>query len=150
MTKAALAFVIMVFSLPALAKQTLTDDFVKEIETAINSTGEVSTSVDIDCPAKSASGKVLVTHVDYEYGKSKGVFVFKDTNDTPAEMTSIIPVYPDDDLDSETINGWDFVFKMPNGQFFITVMKNGKTKAGVNKNGTSGITEINCKASIPQ
>ncbi|MDJ2425940.1 DUF2850 domain-containing protein, partial [Salmonella enterica] len=101
MNKILVAACVMVLSFPVFAKKTPTTDFVNEIEAAINSTGEVSTSLDITCPAQSASGRVLVTHADYTYGMSKGVFVFKNTDDTPAEMKSIIPIHPNNDIMSD-------------------------------------------------
>ncbi|MQL31321.1 hypothetical protein EI038_31560, partial [Escherichia coli] len=65
MNKILVAASVMVLSFPVFAKKPPTTDFVNEIEAAINSTGEVSTSLDITCPAQSASGRVLVTHADY-------------------------------------------------------------------------------------
>lgn len=150
MNKTLVAACVMVLSFPVFAKKSPTIDFVNDIETAINSTGEVSTSLDITCPAQSASGRVLVTHADYTYGMSKGVFVFKNTDDIPAEMKSIIPIHPDNDIMSDVISGWDFGFKIRGGQFFVTVMKNGEVKAGINKNGTSGVTEVKCKVAKPE
>lgn len=150
MTKTVMALIIAAISFPVFAKNSLTDEFVRDIKSAIESNGEISSSIDIVCPAQSASGKVLVTHADYEYGKSKGVFVFKNTDSIPAAMTSITPIFPGDDLDSPVINGWEFGFKMPSGQLFVTILKSGNVKAGVNKNGTSGVTEINCKAVRPE
>lgn len=149
MNKTVMALIIAAISFPVLSKSSLTGDFVKDVQSAIDSNGESSSSIDIVCPAQSASGKLLVTYASYDYGKSKGVFVFKNTDSIPAAMTSITPVFPGGNLDSPVIDGWEFGFKMPNGQLFVTVLKNGKVKAGVNKNGTSGVTEINCKVARP-
>lgn len=77
------------------------------------------------------------------------MFVFKNTDDTPAEMKSIIPIYPNNDIMSDIISGWDFGFIIRGGQFFVKVMKNGEVKAGINKNGTSGVTEVKCKVIKP-
>lgn len=150
MNKTLVAACVMVLSFPVFAQKSPTADFFNEIETAINSTGEVSTSLDITCPAQSASGRVLVTHADYTYGMSKGVFVFKNTDDIPAEMKSITPIYPNNDFASDVRSGWEFGFIIRGGQFFVTVMKNGVVKAGINKNGTTGITEVKCKVTKPQ
>lgn len=149
MKKTLVAACVMVLSFSVLAKKSSTADFVNEIESAINSTGEVTTSLDITCPAQSASGRVLVTHADYTYGMSKGVFVFKNTNDIPAEMKSIIPIHPNNDITSDVISGWDFGFIIRGGQFFVTVMKNGVVKAGINKNGTTDVTEVKCEVTKP-
>lgn len=150
MNKTLIVACVMVLSFPVLAKKSPSADFVNEIEKAINSTGEVSTSLDITCPAQSASGRVLVTHADYTYGMSKGVFVFKNTDDIPAEMKSITPIHPNNDITSDVISGWDFGFIIRGGQFFVTVMKNGVVKVGINKNGTTDITEVKCKVTKPQ
>lgn len=150
MNKTLVAACVMALSFPVFAKETPTQAFVNDIEKAINSNGDVSTSLDITCPAQSASGKIVVTYADYSYGKSKGVFVFKNTADTPAEMKGITPIHPNDDIMSDVISGWDFSFVIPGGQFFVTVKKNGDVKAGINKNGTSGVTEIKCKVTKPE
>ncbi|EMS7149046.1 hypothetical protein WG953_004277, partial [Shigella flexneri] len=68
----------------------------------------------------------------YEFGKSIGVFDFAN-NASPATMTFLIPIYKDDDFDSDTV-GFTFAFKMPRGQFFVDVKENGNIRAGVNVN----------------
>ncbi|WP_075202113.1 MULTISPECIES: hypothetical protein [Serratia] len=150
MTKTIMALIIAAISFPVFSKDSLTGNFVSGIESSIESNGEISSSIDIVCPAQSASGKLLITHVSYEYGKSKGVFLFKSNDQPQAPMTAVVPLRPNDDFDSPIINGWEFSFKMPKGQFFVTVFKSGKVKVGVNKNGTTGVKEINCKAVKPE
>ncbi len=71
---------------------------------AINSNGNVYNSLVITFPAHSGGVGVLVTHDDYTYWMSKGVFVFKNTDDTPAEMKSIIPIDPNNDIMSYIIS----------------------------------------------
>lgn len=145
MFKAVTVLLIAAVTFPVLGRQTLTNDFLKDVELAMDSNGEIYSSVDIECPAPSASGKLLVTHASYEYGKSKGIYIFKNDDKLQAPMTFIVPIKPDDDFDSMASDGLTFAFKMPNGQFFVSMLKAGNVKVGVNKNGTSGITETNCK-----
>lgn len=149
MTKTVIALVFAAISFPAFAKTSLTDGFVNDIKLAIESNGVTSSSIDIVCPAQSASGKLLVTYASYEYGKSKGVFIFENNENLQAPMTFIVPLRPNDDFESPLVNGWEFAFKMPSGQFFVTILKGGGVKAGINKNGTSGVKEISCKAVKP-
>jgi hypothetical protein len=150
MTKTVMALIFAAISFPVFAKNSITDEFVNDIKSAIESNGVTSSSIDIVCPAQSASGKLLVTYASYEYGKGKGIFIFENNENIQAPMTFIVPLRPNDDFDSPLINGWEFAFKMPNGQFFVTVLKGGKVKAGINKNGTSGVTEVNCKVVKPE
>ncbi|WP_411901078.1 hypothetical protein, partial [Salmonella enterica] len=124
-------------------KKKPTTEFVNKIEEEIKSTGGVSTCLDITCPAQSASGRVLVTHADYTYWMSKGVFVLKNTDDTPAEMKSIIPIHPNNDIMSDIIVGWVFVFIIRGGPFFVNVIKNCEVKSVIHKKCTSVFTEIN-------
>lgn len=132
-----------------LAKTNIASDFVKSVQKAADSDGIVSASVDIDCPASSASGKVLITKASYEFEKSVGAFIFKNSNDTPAIITSLSTESPNGDFTSNEIIGMSFIFKMSGGQFFVDIFKNGKARAGVNKNGTSGIVWVDCKIVKP-
>lgn len=132
-----------------LAKTNIASDFVKSVQKAADSDGIVSASVDIDCPASSASGKVLITKASYEFEKSVGAFIFKNSNDTPAIITSLSTESPNGDFTSNEIIGMSFIFKMSGGQFFVDIFKNGKARAGVNKNGTSGIVWVDCKIIKP-
>ena len=95
-----------------LAKTNIASDFVKSVQKAADSDGIVSASVDIDCPANSASGKVLITKASYEFEKSVGAFIFKNSNDTPAIITSLSTESPNGDFTSNEIIGMSFIFKM--------------------------------------
>lgn len=147
MNKFIILVLVSLSALPAIAKNTVAENFIENVKKAADTNGEISTSVNVICPAPSASGVLLLTHADYEYGKSKGVYDFKNTSDTPLNLKSITAKTKDDDLMSDDVIGWEFGFIMPGGQFFITILQSGKAIAGVNKNGTTGITEINCKVS---
>lgn len=133
----------------ASAKDNLATKFVNEVKTAADGNGEVNASIDIECPAKSASGKILVSKASYEIDKSVGAFVFKNTNDTPARMTSIVTISPDDNFMSDEVIGMSYIFQMPGGQYFVDVLKSGKAKSGININGKSGITWVDCKIVKP-
>lgn len=61
----------------AIAKDGLASSFVNETKTAADGNGEINASIDIDCPVKSASGKIVVSNVSYDINKSVGAFVFK-------------------------------------------------------------------------
>ncbi|UAK22695.1 hypothetical protein K7B04_15120 [Kluyvera sp. CRP] len=91
----------------------------------------------------------MVSNASYDINKSVGAFVFKGSNETPAQMTSIVTVSPDDNFMSDEVIGMSYIFKMPSGQFFVDILKNGKARAGVNKNGESGIKWIDCKIVKP-
>lgn len=125
------------------AKSTIAESFVFDVKKATESDGDIHKSVDVSCPAPSASGTFLLTKATYDYGKSMGVYVFK--NGPNAKLDWIGAKNKGDDFSSEEIVGFEFGFTMPNGQFFLTINKNGKIKAGVNVNGTSGVKEISCK-----
>ncbi|EPD5015369.1 hypothetical protein [Escherichia coli] len=133
----------------ALAKDNLATIFVNEIKTAADGDGSVNATIDINCPAPSASGKVMISKSSYEFDKSVGAFVFEQSEQTPARMTTIVPMFPDEDFTSNKITGMSFIFKMPSGQFFVDILKSGKARAGVNKNGESGIKWIDCKIVKP-
>ena len=133
----------------ALAKDNLATLFVNEIKTAADGDGSVNATIDINCLAPSASGKVMISKSSYEFDKSVGAFVFEQSEQTPARMTTIVPMFPDGDFTSNKITGMSLIFKMPNGQFFVDIFKNGKARAGVNKNGESGIKWIDCKIVKP-
>jgi hypothetical protein len=117
------------------AQSTDADSFVSDVKKAAET--------DVSCPAPSASGTFLLTKATYDFGKSMGVYVFK--NGPNAKLDWIGAKNKGDDFSSEEIVGFEFGFTMPNGQFFLTINKNGKIKAGVNVNGTSGVKEISCK-----
>lgn len=119
--------------------------FVSEVKRAIESDGNIQKSIDVSCPAPSASGTFLLTKATYDFGKSLGVYVFKEGKGPDAKLDWIGAKTKGDDFSSDEIEGFEFGFTMPNGQFFLKVNKFGKVKAGVNVNGTSGIKEINCK-----
>lgn len=133
----------------AIAKDGLASSFFNETKTAADGNGEINASIDIDCPVKSASGKIVVSNVSYDINKSVGAFVFKGSDETPAQMTSIVTVSPDDNFMSDEVIGMSYIFKMPSGQFFVDILKSGKARAGVNKNGESGIKWIDCKIVKP-
>ncbi|WP_413594709.1 hypothetical protein [Citrobacter youngae] len=133
----------------ALAKDNIATSFVNEIKIAADGDGSVNAAIDIDCPAPSASGKVMMSKASYEFDKSVGAFVFEQSEYTPARMTTIVPMFPDGDFTSNKITGMGFIFKMPSGQFFVDILKNGKARAGINKNGESGIKWIDCKIVKP-
>uniref|UniRef100_UPI002033ECD6 hypothetical protein n=2 Tax=Enterobacteriaceae TaxID=543 RepID=UPI002033ECD6 len=96
------------------------------------------------CPAKSASGTLLIKKASYEFNKGIGVFDFEN-NSQSAPLAFIVPISEDEnDFDSEII-GFSFAFKMPRGQFFVDVTKTGKVKAGVNISGESGIAYSSCR-----
>ena len=133
----------------AIAKDGLASSFVNETKTAADGNGEINASIDINCQVKSASGKIVVSNASYDVNKSVGAFVFKGSDETPAQMTSIVTVSPDDNFMSDEVIGMSYIFKMPSGQFFVDILKNGKARAGVNKNGESGIKWIDCKIVKP-
>ncbi|OKV34652.1 hypothetical protein AWP49_06160, partial [Escherichia coli] len=97
----------------ALAKDNLATIFVNEIKTAADGDGSVNATIDINCPAPSASGKVMISKSSYEFDKSVGAFVFEQSEQTPARMTTIVPMFPDEDFTSNKITGMSFIFKMP-------------------------------------
>lgn len=132
------------------AANSLATNFVDTVKNAADGNGELSEAIDILCPAKSASGRIFITHADYDYGKSKGVFIFKNTADIPANMMSIATQFHNDDLNSDLVDGYEFGFKIPKGQFFVTLMKNGNVTVGLNADGESEITEVKCKVINPQ
>lgn len=140
---------LLVFPVAAIAKSNHAELFVNQIKTAADDNGDVNASIDIECPAKSASGKILLSKASYEFDKSDGVFVFKNTDDTPARMTSLSPEFKGNDFTSDVITGMSFIFKMPSGQFYVDIYKDGKSRAGVNKNGGSGINWVDCKIIKP-
>ncbi|MBJ8798935.1 hypothetical protein I5398_23195 [Citrobacter freundii] len=133
----------------AIAKDGLASSFVNETKAAADGNGEINASIDINCQVKSASGKIVVSNASYDVNKSVGAFVFKGSDETPAQMTSIVTVSPDDNFMSDEVIGMSYIFKMPSGQFFVDILKNGKARAGVNKNGESGIKWIDCKIVKP-
>ncbi|WP_285130907.1 hypothetical protein [Leclercia adecarboxylata] len=140
---------LLAVPLTTFAKQNQATSFVNDIKTAADGNGEINASIDIECPAKSASGKVIISKASYNFDKSVGAFVFQNTDDTPARMSSLSPEFKDGDFTSNIITGMAFTFKMPNGQFFVDIFKNGKARAGVNKSGQSGINWIQCKIVKP-
>lgn len=150
MKKAIIAVISCLMTYGAAAKDNdLTSHFIDEVKAAADRGNPLTASIDIDCPAPSASGKLLITKASYEVGKSLGVYVFKNGNRN-ASLDWLGSEFPDDDFASDTITGMNFGLTMPGGQFFITVMKSGLVKAGVNANGTSGIKEVECKAIKPE
>lgn len=134
----------------ALAKNDIAYRFIENVKSAADGDEVLSENVTIDCPAKSGSGRILITKASYEYGNSKGAFIFKNPNDSEAIMTSLATKLHNDDFTSDEVDGFEFGFKMPSGQFFVTVMKDGNATVGANVNGTSGVTEIKCKVVGPQ
>jgi opacity protein-like surface antigen len=124
-------------------------NFINSIQSAADGDEVLSESVFIECPAKSGSGQLLVTKASYDYGKSKGAFIFKNTDDSPAIMTHLSAVLHDDDLNSDKVDGFEFGFKIHGGQFFVTVLNDGIAKVGVNANGKSGVDEVTCKVVDP-
>jgi len=148
--KKSAAIILFLFSAVSLAKDnSFTTNFVNEVIKAADGDGKLSEQIVIQCPSPSASGTFLITNATYEFGKSLGVYVFKDGTGPDARLDWIGANFKNDDLNSDIIVGYDFGFTLPGGQFFLKVMKNGKIKAGVNKNGTSGVKEINCKVIMP-
>lgn len=121
------------------------ESFVSEVKKAIESDGKIQQSIEVSCPAPSASGTFLLTKATYDFGKSLGVYVFKEGEGPDAKLDWIGAKTKGDDFSSDEIEGFEFGFIMPNGQFFLNVNKFGKVKAGVNINGTSGVKEISCK-----
>lgn len=150
MKRILVALIATAFVLSAQAKEnSYTANFVNEVKKAADSDGQLSEQIVIECPAPSASGTFLITKATYDFGKSLGVYVFKEGKGPDAKLDWIGAKFKNASLSSDVIVGYDFGFTMPNGQFFITVMQNGKVKAGVNQNGTSGVKEIACKAVEP-
>ncbi|MBK0095272.1 hypothetical protein IBT49_04745 [Erwinia sp. S63] len=121
------------------------ESFVSEVKKAIESDGKIQQSIEVSCPAPSASGTFLLTKATYDFGKSLGVYVFKEGKGPDAKLDWIGAKTKGDDFSSDEIEGFEFGFTMPNGQFFLNVNKFGKVKAGLNVNGTSGVKEISCK-----
>lgn len=150
MKKSALLLAMML-AIPQIssANSQYASSFVDEVKSAADGDGVLNASIDIECPADSASGKIIVSKASYDIDKSTGVFVFKNSSETPIRMTSIVTEYPEDDFTSDSITGMGFIFKMPSGQFFVDIFKDGKSRAGINKNGQSGIKWIDCKISKP-
>ena len=113
------------FAKPVTEKQ-LATYFIDNVKTSADKNIDLDVGginrLSVICPAKSASGTLLIKKASYEFNKGIGVF----------------------DFDSEII-GFSFAFKMPRGQFFVDVTKSGKVKAGVNISGESGITYSSCR-----
>lgn len=148
MIKLLLTLVFAIISFSTIAKNNpITEAFVADVKRAAETDGAIQKSIDIVCPAPSASGTFLLTEANYEFGKSKGTYVFDEGKGPNAKLDWIGAKTQDDDFSSEELDGYEFGFTMPNGQFFLTVNKTGKIKAGVNVNGTSGVKEVNCKLS---
>ena len=149
--KKSVLLLAMLLSIPqfSAANSNYASSFVDEVKSAADSDGILNASIDIECPADSASGKIVISKASYDINHSKGVFVFKSSSETPIRMTSIVTEYPDDDFTADSITGMGFIFTMPNGQFFVDIFKDGKSRAGVNKNGQSGIKWIDCKILKP-
>ena len=85
---------------------------------------------------------LMITKADYEFGKSRGGYVFND-DDSVARLNLFFINYKN--LSSKEVVGATFIFKVNRGQFFIDLMKSGKVRAGVNVGGKSGIDWIDCK-----
>ncbi|WP_336702561.1 hypothetical protein [Pantoea dispersa] len=138
--------IIFLVSFSATAKASKpAESFVHEVKEAIESDGTIQQSIEVSCPAPSASGTFFLTKATYDFGKSLGVYVFKEGKVPNAKLDWIGAKTKGDDFSSDEIEGFEFGFTMPNGQFFLKVNKFGKVKAGVNVNGTSGVKEISCK-----
>lgn len=146
MIKMLLALSFSIFAFSTLAKSNpVAEAFVSDVKRAAETDGVIHKSIDIVCPAPSASGTLLLTKATYDFGKSQGAYVFKEERGPNAKLDWIGAKTKGDDFSSEEIEGYEFGFTMPNGQFFLTVNKTGKIKAGVNVNGTSGVKEVSCK-----
>ena len=117
------------FAKPVTEKQ-LATYFIDNVKTSADKNIDLDVEginkLSVICPAKSASGTLLIKKASYEFNKSIGAFDFENN------------------FDSEII-GFSFAFKMPRGQFFVDVTKTGKVKAGVNISGESGITYSSCR-----
>lgn len=135
------------FAKPVTEKQ-LATYFIDNVKTSADKNIDLDVEginrLSVICPAKSASGTLLIKKASYEFNKGIGVFDFEN-NSQSAPLAFIVPISEDEnDFDSEII-GFSFAFKMPRGQFFVDVTKTGKVKAGVNISGESGITYSSCR-----
>lgn len=147
MNKILLTLAVVALSFSAIAKDNaLTTSFVSEVKKAADSDGQLTETLNVKCPAPSASGRFLITKSDYEVGKSLGVYIFKENGNQDARLNLITIKNPNDDFESDIVSGMEFGFTMTGGQFFLTVMKDGVVKAGVSANNKPGIKEIACKA----
>lgn len=150
MKKVIIGVMIFCLSYSAFARSELASNFIEKVKIAANGDGVISEAIDIKCPTKSASGRLLITKASYDYGSSKGAFIFSNTDDAPAILMSITTQFHNDDFSSDKVDGYEFGFKMHGGQLFVTVMKDGKASAGVNVNGTSGVAKVKCKVIKPE
>lgn len=144
-------FFALLLAIPAISygKNNVASEFIQQVHAAAEKDAALNTSLDVECPAKSASGRVLLSKVSYDYGKSIGAFVFKNSNVTPANLTLLETKFEGDDFTSEVVNGYVFYFQIPNGQIFVEVNKDNTAAVGINKNGDSGISWIKCNIVKP-
>lgn len=142
-------FLLLIISMVTFSTNAKTikpaESFVNKVKQAIESDGKIQQSIEVYCPAPSASGTFLLTKATYDFGESLGIYVFKEGIGPDAKLDWIGAKTKGDDFSSDEVEGFEFGFTMPNGQFFLEVNKSGKVKAGVNVNGTSGVKEISCR-----
>lgn len=144
-----MVFIAFFIPFSVFAKNDLTGNFIKEVKMSADSEKDISTSIGISCPADSGSGRLLIKQASYDFGKTNGVFVFKDQTINPVKISLIETIFENGDFASGAVIGFSFTMTMPNGQFFIDLTKGNNVKAGVIKNGESDIKWIKCKIVIP-
>lgn len=144
-----LAYGFILLSATVSAKDNLATSFINDVINSADTGESISSSIDVECLAPSASGKLLITKADYEFGKTNGVFVFKEDSATPVKAEFMTTVSPGDDFTSDVVLGLAFGFKMSSGQFFVDIFKDNKARAGVNKSGETAVKWINCKIVSP-
>ncbi|MCQ5469681.1 hypothetical protein NAS92_04190 [Pantoea brenneri] len=150
MKKMILAFLISIMAASVnAADKSHARNFIDQVTSAAEGSGQLSEQIVVSCLAPSASGTFLITKASYEVGKNLGVYVFKNNEGQDATLNWIGAKFENDDLSSDVIVGYDFGFTIPNGQFFLTVMKSGEVKAGVSKNSAPGIKEVDCEPVDP-